>query len=239
MTTTLAENQVDRIYADPQKTVEKFKFNQQVVNVFPDLVARSVPGYAVVTRIVGIIARLHLIPDSRCYDLGCALGAATQSVLDAAGDLPLSIIGVDSSREMLVGARSKITDARTSFQHGDLRSYRLDECDVVIMNFSLQYIPIRDRLKVLQHVRTSLKPGGVLILTENVAADIEFEEIHQAFLKSNRYSEVEIDQTNKAFKKVRYPETLIAHMLRLRKIGFSDPQVWFQCLNWVSILATG
>lgn len=239
MTTTLAENQVDRIYSEPQKTVQKFKFNQQVVSVFPNLIERSVPGYAVATRILGIIASSYLKPDSTCYDLGCALGAATQSVLEAAGNLPFSIVGVDSSREMLVGARTKIADARTRFQHGDLRSFPLEECDVVIMNFSLLFIPIRQRAKVLQNVRASLKPGGVLILSEKVEANTEFDEIHEAFRKSNQYSDLEIDQANKAFKKVLHPESLITHMIRLRKVGFSDPRVWFQCLNWVSIFATG
>ena len=239
MTTTLAQNQMDRIYATPQKTVERFKFNRHVVSVFPDLVERSVPGYAVATRILGIIASSYLKQDSKCYDLGCALGGATQSVLDAVGNLPVAIIGIDSSREMLVGARTKITDARTSFQHGDIRSFRLEECDVVIMNFSLQFIPIRDRTKVLRNIRASLKPGGVLILSERVQAHIEFEEMHIAFRKSNQYSDLEIDQTNAAFKRILHSETLIEHIIRLRKVGFTEPRVWFQCLNWVSILASG
>lgn len=239
MTTTLAENQVDRIYSEPQKTVPKFKFNQQVASVFPNLIERSVPGYVIATRILGIIASSHLKPESRCYDLGCGLGAATQAVLDAAGTSSFSIIGVDSSRDMLDGARTKVTDTRASFQYGDLRSFPLKECDVVMMSFSLLFVPIRHRAKVLQNVRSGLKPGGILILSEKVESNTEFDEFHVAFRKSNQYSDLEIDQANKAFKKVLHPESLIAHMIRLRKAGFSDPRVWFQCLNWVSILATG
>ena len=36
----------DTIYQKPQTKVDDFSFNHQVVDVFPDMIERSVPGYA-------------------------------------------------------------------------------------------------------------------------------------------------------------------------------------------------
>jgi tRNA (cmo5U34)-methyltransferase len=36
----------DTLYANPLVNVSRFSFDQQVVDVFPDMIQRSVPGYA-------------------------------------------------------------------------------------------------------------------------------------------------------------------------------------------------
>jgi len=36
---------------------------------------------------------------------------------------------------------------------------------------------------------------------------------------------------------VLIPETLDTHLHRLKKAGFSQAEIWFQCFNFVSIVA--
>jgi tRNA (cmo5U34)-methyltransferase len=82
-----------------------------------------------------------------------------------------------------------------------------------------------------------LRPGGVLVLSEKINAGPLLDELHHAFKRSNGYSELEIAQKRAALEKVLVAESPDAHVQRLHKAGFGRVQPWFQCLNFVSLLA--
>ncbi|MFN8707265.1 MAG: carboxy-S-adenosyl-L-methionine synthase CmoA, partial [Planctomyces sp.] len=51
------------------------------------------------------------------------------------------------------------------------------------------------------------------------------------------YSDLEISQKRSAIENRLIPETVEDHERRLRKAGFDTVVPWFQCFNFVSILA--
>lgn len=59
----------DTIYASLQQ-VEDFTFDAPVVEVFPDMIKRSVPGYSTIVSTMGKLAGLHAQDNSNLYDLG-------------------------------------------------------------------------------------------------------------------------------------------------------------------------
>ena len=67
----------DRIFASEGSDDGPFEFNEAVAAVFPDMLKRSIPGYATSIATIGSLARRYVRPDTRCFDLGCSLGAAT------------------------------------------------------------------------------------------------------------------------------------------------------------------
>ena len=67
----------DNLFTKSRATSSGFRFDEQVVKVFPDMITRSVPGYELVVPMIGMLARRYAQPGSRIYDLGCSLGAAT------------------------------------------------------------------------------------------------------------------------------------------------------------------
>ena len=80
MSNTIDTSPSDQLYASAQSAVERFVFDERVAAVFPDMIRRSVPGYATVLGMLGVIAEQFAQPDSRVYDLGCSLGAATAAM---------------------------------------------------------------------------------------------------------------------------------------------------------------
>ena len=83
---------------------------------------------------------------------------------------------------------------------------------------------------------------GVLILSEKLAFENPqtqtlLTELHHDFKRLQGYSDIEISQKRAAIEKVLIPETLHKHQQRLSEAGFARSEVWFQCLNFVSILA--
>ena len=113
---------------------------------------------------------------------------------------------------------------------------------VVVLNFTLQFIPVGERLALIERIYAGLKPGGILILSEKIAfAEPERQhfhvELHHDFKRANGYSDLEISQKRTALEKVLIPETLACHQQRLRAAGFHFVDLWFQCLNFVSMVA--
>ena len=50
-------------------------------------------------------------------------------------------------------------------------------------------------------------------------------------------NELEVSQKRSALENVLIPETLASHELRLRSAGFENFCVWFQCFNFMSLVA--
>lgn len=62
-------------------------------------------------------------------------------------------------------------------------------------------------------------------------------ELHHNFKRANGYSELEIAQKRSALENVLRPESLASHQQRFKQAGFASSDVWFQCLNFASMLA--
>src|SRR5690554_7419714 len=73
----------DNIYKAPLEQVPNFRFDDAVARVFPDMIQRSVPGYAETVAMSGIIAGRYAQPNTHLYDLGCSLGAVTLAMRHA------------------------------------------------------------------------------------------------------------------------------------------------------------
>lgn len=227
----------DRLYETKQGKVTPFTFNRRVVSVFPDMIQRSIPGYSTIVQLSGIVASRYLKTGKRCYDLGCSLGASTMAVLNAMGDTEVTIVGVDSSEPMVREARKRVVDSRVEFLVADLREIELEPSTVVILNFVLQFVPVKDKVSVLERIRSSLEPNGLLIVSEKVESTSEFEDLHVKFKKFNNYSDLEIAQKRQALEDVMQINSITDHLDRLSTTGFVNPRVWYQCLNWASFVA--
>ena len=82
--------------------MDSFSFDQQVVQVFPDMIKRSVPGYENIINSIAMITQRCAIDNTNLYDLGCSLGAATLSMRRGLKDKSnCQIISVDNSSAMV------------------------------------------------------------------------------------------------------------------------------------------
>ncbi len=236
----------DKLYASPLDRIVDFSFDDQVVGVFADMINRSVPGYSTVIRSLGTLAARYAQADSRCYDLGCSLGAVTLSMLQQVRQPNCRFVAVDNSPAMIRRCREHLQVAgepeNVDLICGDIRSIAIRDASVVVMNFTLQFVPPEDRQLLLSRICEGLKPGGVLLLSEKIA--FEDDHSHQQlidwyhdFKRASGYSELEISQKRAALEKVMIPESLNVHRERLISAGFSRIEPWFQCFNFASLVA--
>lgn len=241
---------VDKLFAEPLTRVSDFIFDHDVARVFPDMIKRSIPGYPTIVENIGVIVSHHAQPGTRIYDLGCSLGAATQSIRRHLRQEDCSVIAVDNAEAMVQRCREYLSaqDAMieelvpASVVHADILELELQPCSAVVLNFTLQFIAPDMRLQLLQRIRQALLPGGILILSEKFRFDEhdvqhQLEQVHYAFKRANGYSDLEIAQKRSAIENVMLIDTREAHLERLRMAGFSLAYPWFQCFNFGSIVA--
>lgn len=236
----------DSIYASPVGEIGAFKFDETVVSVFPDMIQRSVPGYSAIISAIGLLAGRFAREHSVCYDLGCSLGAATLSMRHHIKAENCRIIAVDNSQAMVARFQEVLKKDRAMVAVDvlckDIREIAIENASVVVLNFTLQFIPLEDRLRFLQKIYQGLLPGGILILSEKLKFDDDRQQelqtqMHHAFKKAQGYSDLEISQKRTALENVLVPETFVQHQNRLRQVGFSSAEVWFQYFNFASIIA--
>ena len=233
----------DQLFANVVAEPSQFSFNEAVVDVFPDMIQRSVPGYGTVVRMTGVLTEQYAKEGTHVYDLGCSLGESIRAAELAVGDRACQLVGVDNSPAMIEKVRAEMPPRSKIMWHlSDITQMEFKTASVVIMNFTLQFIPINERLKLLKQIRSSMVPGGLLILSEKLTMpDAEMNELmvnlHHDFKRSQGYSGLEIAQKRDAIDNVLIPETAEVHRTRLTEAGFSRSSVWFQCLNFASFIA--
>ena len=86
----------DNLFANPLGDVPGFVFDQAVVDVFPDMISRSVPGYQTILSHCGELAARYVQPQTHCYDLGCSLGASTLAMRPHIEGRDTTIVAVDN-----------------------------------------------------------------------------------------------------------------------------------------------
>ncbi|WNO07723.1 carboxy-S-adenosyl-L-methionine synthase CmoA [Teredinibacter sp. KSP-S5-2] len=239
-------NNKDDIYAHPLAEVSGFAFDQKVVDVFPDMIKRSVPGYSTIIHMIGQLAEKYAQANSHCYDLGASLGAATLAMRHRIRAANCRIVSVDNSQQM-INRCQQVIDADSSelpvtLLCDDINNVNIENASVVILNFTLQFIPIEQRETLLTNIYQGMVPGGVLVLSEKLYFEDQHHnelmtELHHYFKKTNGYSDLEIAQKRQSLENVLIPETVATHKQRLINAGFNNVDLWFQCFNFASLLA--
>lgn len=236
----------DTVFSTRHNPLEAFTFDASVAAVFTDMIQRSVPGYDVMTLLTGWLASYYVQPHSFCYDLGCSLGAVTMAMSQSIRQPGCSIIAVDNSQAMLEQFRTQLATCSSPIPVqivcADIQDVAIAQASVVVLNFTLQFIPPTDRLSILQRIHDGLLPGGVLILSEKLKFNDThiqtcYTQLHESFKRANGYSELEVSQKRTALENVLVPDTLEQHQNRLKDAGFLHNAPWFQCLNFASLLA--
>jgi len=239
----------DDLFQSHNQKVKRFAFSQEVAQAFDDMVQRSVPFYREVHDLLGRILReahRRRAPWQKIADLGCSTGTTIAYLARyfRAERIPCPFfLGLDSSPPMLEQAQSKI-GRELDPQFFELRAQRLEEMELptlgaAICNYTLQFLPVRERLDVLKSVARALAPGGLFFMAEKTREEDPYAEEIQTSLyygvkKDNGYSQLEIARKREALTDFLVPLTPRENIELLREAGFTTvyaPFKWcsFSC----------
>ncbi len=235
----------DTLFSTKHEALGAFQFDDSVVAVFPDMIERSVPGYQTILAGIGELTAQFCQENTRCYDLGCSLGAATLTIRRQAKK-GCFIVAVDTSEAMITRAKEHIlgfhSDIPVELICQDMNSLPIENASVVVINFTLQFIAPKQRQALINKIYQGMVPGGILIVSEKIhfeAPKIQtaIEHMHLQFKRANGYSELEISQKRASLDNVLISDTEVTHLNRFKEAGFDASSIWFQAYNFVSFLA--
>jgi len=231
----------DKLFENPIK--KQFEFDEAVASVFDDMLSRSVPHYADMLDLTTSFASKYLDDKGVVYDLGCSTATTLINIAKNSSH-SLELIGIDTSNAMLKRAQQKSNafGIDIKFIEDDIFNIEFKKSNVIISNYTLQFIRPMQREKLIKKIYASLEVGSVFIFSEKVITDNkilnkQFIDEYYDFKKTQGYSEFEIAQKREALENVLIPYTYEENKKMILDAGFQDFDCLFKWINFATFIA--
>ena len=231
----------DKVFT--QKISKKFEFDEAVASVFDDMLSRSVPFYDEVRKLVISLILAEQKEGMRVLDLG---SSTAKFLLDlhSKKSVDMSLKGLDNSQAMIDRAMQKCQafGADIELELADMLTYTYAQEDMIVANYTLQFIRPMQRLELIKRLYRGLNDNGVFIFSEKVVfedkvLDKQMIDIYYAYKKEQGYSEYEIAQKREALENVLIPFTIEENIQMCKEAGFKTVHTLFQWANFVTFVA--
>ena len=230
----------DKVFTE--KIVKKFEFDEAVASVFDDMLSRSVPFYDEVRKLVISLILSEQKEGMKVLDLG---SSTAKFLLDLHSkmDVTMQLKGLDNSQAMLDRAEQKCQafGASIELEFADMLTYEYKQEDVIVANYTLQFIRPMQRVELIKKLYDGLNDDGVFIFSEKVVfedkkLDKELIDIYYEYKKEQGYSEYEIAQKREALENVLIPFTIEENIQMCKDAGFRNIDTVFQWANFVTFV---
>jgi tRNA (cmo5U34)-methyltransferase len=228
------------------RPTDRWQFDDGVVDVFDDMLSRSIPQIESMREVVNQLAKRVIQPQTDVVDLGCATGEGIAQLL-ADKCLENRFVAVETSEPMLRAAQRRlekdVREGRLELSDLDLRKdYPAVSASLTLCVLTLQFIPIEYRQRVLSRVFSTTVPGGGMILVEKVLGESSLmnSTLTAQYYDHKRamgYSENAIETKRVALEGVLVPLTASWNEQLLRDAGFHHVECVWRCLNFCAWLA--
>ena len=154
-----------------------FERYDRIAQHYPTMWPLIVPGYFPILNAMQEVVRAHSEKPRDVLDLGCGPGSATTAVAPAC-DPEGMVTLVDGSSAMLEEARHVLGEHVQCTYLGDFTRSDIvrDACepgryDLGLCSFALHHLEDSQKKQTISHLSRALKPGGLLLLADEVATD--------------------------------------------------------------------
>jgi tRNA (cmo5U34)-methyltransferase len=224
----------------------QWTFDDDVTDVFDDMLARSIPQIEAMRELVCRAATRFVQPGTHILDLGCSLGTAMAPLVERF-HTSNRFVGIEASPPMVAACRERfqnLIDAGIVEIHaGDLRStYPHVDASVTLCVLALMFTPIEHRFRILADVFAHTRSGGAFILVEKVlGADANLDRLLTSLYYDHKramgYTDEAIDRKRLSLEGVLVPVTATWNEQMLRDAGFQHVECFWRCLNFAGWLA--
>lgn len=235
----------DKLF-DSETVDEDFSFNDNVAEVFDDMLNRSIPFYGHVIDGITELTRQLAPPSATVYDLGCSTGTTLLELARRLKEMNLRFTGIDNAPAMIDKARRKAemysTGSAITFYEDDITTADLPDAAVIICNYTLQFIRPMIRPQFIRRIYDSLPENGLLFLSEKVInhdkkLNRTYIDMYHSFKRQQGYSELEISAKRESLENVLVPFSIDENLDIVRQTGFTSVEPFFQWFNFVSLIA--
>ena len=144
--------------------------NTKVASGFDRHVREQLPWYDLVTGAVAHIARHYIPKGGLVYDIGASTGNIGCSIAETLRERKATLVGIESSAEMCA-----LYKAPGELVQIDALDYRFQPFDLAICYLVLMFVPIGERQKFIDNLKSLIKPGGALLIVDKCEAATGYE----------------------------------------------------------------
>ena len=207
-----------------------WKFDQQVSQNFDGHVVKSVPFYEEIQRMVVEISEWFVRDNSAIYDIGASTGT-TISLLFQQHRFKnnINLFGIEESEPMIESARRKCAEANVNFIHENVTNSNVcfQNASFVTSILTMQFVPLSQRLNVLEKIHNGLIEGGAFIMVEKIMAENSFFEnswleLYWDYKQRQGLTDAMIRQKAISLRGVLNPLTLKQNLKLLSNSGFTN-----------------
>ena len=231
----------DDLFKKPIK--KQFEFDESVASVFDDMLERSIPFYKDVIELISNLIVKNSSDRGVVCDLGCST-AKTLLEIDKKSKKKLRLIGIDNSKAMIDRAKNKAIAYGSDLElvFGDILKIDIPKSDIIVANYTLQFVRPLQREKLIKRIFSSLKRGGLFIVSEKIISEdrslnLQLIEEYHNFKKSQGYSDFEISQKREAIENVLVPYSDKENIQMLKNSGFDFVEIIFKWANFSTYIA--
>ena len=176
-------------------------------------------------------------------DLGCSTGSLLRAVREANQPARAGVRYIGIDEEAKYGGHWRENQASdVEFALADARSFEgFANLSLALSLFTVQFLPARDKVGVLQKVYDGLVPGGALLIAEKVLADsARFQDLltfdHYTFKRKNfTADEILVKERNLCGFQTCMTEAELTGALH--RVGFRELQTIWQSYTFKAVLA--
>ena len=211
----------------------------QLAKDFEAHIFKSVPFHSMFQRTTALLASTVVRPGTACVDLGCSTGRLARLLRrQFAGIVPVEIIAIDKSREMIAEARRKDSSPRTKYICEDISAYELPLSTVFVSSlFTLQFLELEARKAVLGNIYRALDWRGSAVVAEKVLEQGGKKQmvnhyLLNAYKQSMGFSDEEVMTKERAVRSALRPLSRKENLHLFKSAGFEQSQVVMSAFGW-------
>mgnify|MGYP000067751478 CR=1 FL=1 len=208
---------------------EDFTF-AHVQGGFDEHIKLSIRNYDQLLQDVVDFSRYFVEDDTNIVDIGCSTGKLTDLLYFSNKDHCTSgnYIGIEIAKGF---QKDLAKHTQYEFIHADVRDYQFNNCSLVTSLFTLQFMPKKDRLQVIENIYEGLNTGGAFIFAEKIMSRNTVIQDMLTFnyydYKSNNFTSEEIMQKEKQLRHMLKPNTWKEIQVSLTDAGFTAyERIW-------------
>jgi len=228
----------DKIFS----TKGTWTFDFSSTKKFDKHIEKSIPLYKEIHSLSLSYLSFFLRKNSVVYDLGCSTGSFTKLIASEYNHFNPKIIGIDESNKMIKFARKNNFHKKIQYIKKEIEKLKFKKCDIVVINFTLQFIKPQYRQLLINKIYKNLNWGGAIIIFEKIRGeDARFQDymnlLYSDYKLKMKYTHAEIHSKALSLKGVLEPYTSKENKQFLKRAGFKDFSTIFKYLCFEGILA--
>lgn len=216
------------------------KFSFDTIDDFDRHIQLSIPNYLHIHELICSMSSSFIKPGTNVFDLGTSTGSLVNKLSYHNRYIKdVTYFGIDKSDNLLPEDREPLNNIK--FLKEDITGdWTFINVSLITSIFTLQFIPVNDRIKILENIYKSLNPDGAVIICEKVFLKDGFMQDLFTFsyydYKKKSFTEKEILDKQRDLREIMRPLTEEQNKTLFRDIGFKNIETFFSSLffkGWI------